>query len=767
MTELAEQEATLAQERESDREYLCQDFVSSLSVGLIILGWVWGVGLIASGVALFRSAIWLAPGCLIVLGAGSYYLAQRRVGWASAVALLAMACAVLLAAGITGHDFMLFGLAFVIIVAGVLTPPAVLAAVSLLAAGWVLVFQGSLSIEGWLTRILFLAIGLAFGLACLLWYSLHVALQLSWSSRQRALAQMREARQRRAELGRAVKALDEEYDRLQRLNRELVEARREAEEARQLKAEFAANGSHERRTPINLIVGFSEMMATAPESYGGVRLPPEYLGDVHAVYRSARHLQTLIDDILDLSRLDAKRLALTRELSDLGEVVAEAAQVVQELVARKNLKLIVQIEPNLPPLLLDRTRIRQVLLNLISNAVRFTDRGQITVSCGLYLGGAAASAEADSASAGPRPISLPTARYVGVSVADTGIGIRREDMDKVFEEFRQVDGSARRKYGGTGLGLAISKRFVELHGGWMWVESEVGEGSVFHFVLPAAEETWSRSRLVDTRPRPASAQVERRVVVLDEDPAVIRLFARYLHNRRVLGAADAAEALRLAAEHAPELLIATNAAPAEELLALQQRDPALAQARLSILSCGIPSERRRALALGMADYLVKPVSREQLLAAIARLGRPARRILAVEDEPNMMRLLGRMLAQDGSEATLVKAYSAEEAQGLLRAQPPDVVLLDLALPRMSGYELLEWMQRDETLRQVPVIVVTADTSLKDDHLLDATALTVARRGGLAVQELIALAELIAEALPSRYAQPGEVKAGPGAGAYSG
>lgn len=739
--------------RESDREYLSQQLLGTLVIVLLVIGWVWGVLLIAVGKPVASWFYWSAPLSLLLGGFSSYRLLERHPRWAAALSLGALWVSASATAYASGNQVFLFSLSFVIVLAGVLSRRWLILFFTGLSLGYVwLVYRlGKLAGGSWAAPLLFLVA--SFGLSWLLWHYLDIALEWSWHNHQRAVRSMLEARQRRAELARLTKALDEENDRLIRLNRELIEARREAEEARRLKAEFAANVSHELRTPINLIVGFSEMMYTSPESYGGQLLPPEYLGDIHAIYRSAKHLQSLIDDILDLSRIDAKHMALTREWVDIGEVITEAVAAIRELVERKGLELQVEIEPDLPRLYLDRTRIRQVLLNLIANAVRFTENGYIRVTCRDHLaqdwasqGGSQASSSSLSG-----PSLVPTSRYVRVSVLDSGIGIRPEDIEGIFEEFRQADGSLRRKYGGTGLGLAISKRFVELHGGWMWAESELGKGSTFHFVLPTEDGVVSHVELKGTRPLKLTQLPEKTVIVLDDDPNIIQLFRRYTRNCRIEGAATMQQAAQMVVDLQPALVVSSKETPITDVNALTETHPSLKSARLTLMSCPISSPRRKVLALGVRDYLVKPVSKEELVGAMERLQVPLNTILAVEDDPNMMRLFERMLAGLENPVQLKKAYNAEDAQEIMRSLVPDLVLLDFALPGMDGHELLSWMQRDARLRKVPVIAVTATTYWEEAWPIEVPEVTLARRAGFSMSEILSLVEEVAAKFPSRYA----------------
>jgi len=289
--------------------------------------------------------------------------------------------------------------------------------------------------------------------------SLYMALNWAWESEERALRLLGELRSRQRELNGTVSALTEATRRLQRTRHELATSRAIAEEGRQLKERFAANISHELRTPLNLILGFSEMMHRSPDIYGDIEWPPTLRRDVRQIYRSSRHLLHLINDVLDLSRVDAAQMRIYRETTDLCTVLRDGAASMRELIERQGLRLITDI-PHELQLSIDPTRIRQVLLNLLNNAVRFTQEGSISVSV------------------------IEREKDVIVRIADTGTGISVDKVGSIFEEFHQVDMSRSRATGGAGLGLAISRSFVELHGGNIWVESALGEGSTFSFTLP-------------------------------------------------------------------------------------------------------------------------------------------------------------------------------------------------------------------------------------------------------------------------------------------
>ena len=336
------------------------------------------------------------------------------------------------------------------------------------------------------------------GAVGLIWLSLRpllTALQWSWSGYQQNRSLLEEARDQRVQLKQALADLADANLQLTRLNRLTEDLRRTAEQ-------FVANVSHELRTPLNMVIGFSETILQAPESYGS-RIPPSLLADLRVILRNSQHLAALIDDVLDLSQIEAGQMALTKERTALAEIVEAATVAVRPLFASKGLTLEAEVEDKLPSLFCDRTRIREVLLNLLSNAGRFTERGGVSLRAWQERGD------------------------IVVSVADTGPGIDARDKDRLFRPFEQLDGSLRRRYGGTGLGLAISKSFVELHGGRMWLESSVGRGTTFYFRLPiepappaaASVSQWlradweyeQRNRLPEVRP----PVVHPRMVILE------------------------------------------------------------------------------------------------------------------------------------------------------------------------------------------------------------------------------------------------------------
>jgi len=545
--------------------------------------------------------------------------------------------------------------------------------------------------------------------------NLRTALRWAWNSQAQAWQRMELARNRQADLQRALKALDEASYRIRRMNYELAQARDVAEEMRRLKQQFVANVSHELRTPLALIAGFSEMMYLSPESYDAP-LPPEYLGDVREVYRNSRHLLSLIDDILDLSQITVGRMRLAREETDLERVIHEAVDTIRPLIEGKGLTLKVEVESPLPSLYIDPTRVRQVLLNLLNNARRFTDRGQITLRAQHRDG------------------------RVQVSISDTGIGIPLEGREKIFEEFRQLDGSLTRQHDGAGLGLAISKEFVEMHGGRIWVESEgiPGRGSTFSFTLPLGPGESERAVLSEgrsLRPLPPGGPTQA-VIVISEDTSVPRLLERGLDGFQVVSLREMDQLPSLWEEVRP-LAVVLSADLVEEACQLRRVQSYLGDRDVPVILCPLYGRERLASVLGVRDYLVKPITRDAFLSALERLGDCVRRVLVVDDDPRVVRLLVRMIRSAGREYEVLRAYTGEDAWAMLQEERPDLIVLDLIMPEVDGHMILERMRREEALRDIPVIVVTAKGYiLEDEHQMGGRLIGIARRWGFSNEEAV-------------------------------
>lgn len=543
--------------------------------------------------------------------------------------------------------------------------------------------------------------------------SLYTALHWAFHSQHRATELLDQLRQRQGELNRTLAALREANERLARTNLELGIARERAEEARAAKEHFVANVSHELRTPLNLVVGFSEMMYLEPESYDGVAWSAELQSDVGELYRASRHLQSLVNDILDLSRIDAARLPTYRELTDLGPVLIEAVETVAPLLRQRGLQYTLELPTELPQLLIDRTRIRQVLLNLLNNAVRFTASGGITIRV-------ARGSDA-----------------IEVGVHDTGEGIPSDRLEAIFERFQQSEGGTTRQQG-AGLGLALSRQLVGLHGGRIWAESELGRGSTFRFTLPLPSAAVQAPVLRTPQSRRLADGDNAPVIVVDPDPSVADLVRRYLGDRPVLvaPAMPAAEALVEQEHPAAVLLNLPPDAPNDAWM--EGPGPCCRRYRVPLILSSLLSASWMQRANNLNGCLSKPVSRESLRQVLQPYCAVPGTVLVIDDNPGFARLMARMLRTLGLAAQVLMAHTAEDALHIARQAQPDVVLLDLLLPDMHGLVLAKALRAEQATRDTPIIAVTA-TSYAEEALQSADgryAVTVAR--GLSPGSVISL-----------------------------
>ncbi|HEY7590891.1 MAG TPA: response regulator [Candidatus Limnocylindrales bacterium] len=493
-----------------------------------------------------------------------------------------------------------------------------------------------------------------------------------------------------------------------------VESLRTASNA---KSDFLASMSHELRTPLSAILGFSELMRQEEVRDENVVVPLEWVQHIH---RGGEHLLTVINDVLDLAKVEAGRLELRPERLDLGQAVAETLNGIRPLAERKRLRL----ESDIPHVEVDadRGRLRQILYNLLSNAIKYTPaEGTVRVE------------------------ATPTPSEVRLSVVDTGVGISPEDQALVFEEFRQV-GDPRERQEGTGLGLALTRRLVEAHGGRIELESERGRGSRFTVVLPGvatpavgaagAPATAPPSREGSTsrpslRPTPGLE-----VLVIEDDPSTVRLLREYLEPAGyvVVTAATGESGLSRARERRPAAIVLDVLLPGIdgwEVLRRLKGDPELRDVPVVIVT--VVDERELGLALGALDYLVKPIEPDALIGCLARytlttkVRERAVRILAVDDEPGGRALIRAALEPEGFE--VVDAASGPEALDLVRGDSIDLVVCDLAMPGMDGFEVIAALKRDPSTAEVPIVVCTGrDLSPSDKERLNGQIVGIVTKG---------------------------------------
>jgi signal transduction histidine kinase/CheY-like chemotaxis protein/HAMP domain-containing protein len=497
--------------------------------------------------------------------------------------------------------------------------------------------------------------------------------------------------------------------------RELQETNRQLAEASRHKSEFLANMSHELRTPMNAIMGFTRLVMRRAKD----RLPTREYENLGKILISAEHLLALINDILDLSKIEAGRMEVHAVSVDVEPMVDLCLRTVEPLVKSERIRLVKDIEPGLPPLLTDHDKLKQVLINLLSNAVKFTEEGTVTVLARRRDGD------------------------MVIAITDTGIGIPADKLELIFEEFRQVDSSTTRRYSGTGLGLSISRRLARVMGGDITVQSTVGAGSTFTLTLPLQDEATlptTQAGAASSQEAPAAQpEADKVVLAIDDDPDVIYLLRENLTEAgyRVVGALNGEEGLRKARELRPCAITLDILMPHKDgwqILYELKADPTTQDIPIIVLS--IVDNKDLGYRLGASDYLLKPFDREAIFAALSRIDPLHRgRLLVVDDDPQVVDLVRQLLEDEPYEV-----IAATDGQGALEAiaqTPPHVILLDLLMPRMDGFTVIEHLQRDPQCRQIPVIVLTAKTlTAMEQAMLEQSVRTVIQKRGLERDTLI-------------------------------
>jgi signal transduction histidine kinase/DNA-binding response OmpR family regulator len=474
---------------------------------------------------------------------------------------------------------------------------------------------------------------------------------------------------------------------------ELQAANQELARANKLKSEFLANVSHELRTPLSAIIGFSQILLDGID--GPVN--DEQMQDIVQVNKSGQSLLSLINQILDLSKIEAGKMELTLERIELPALITSVLEGISPLAQEKGLRIDTRFAPALPAVEADPARLKQILINLLSNAVKFTDRGHLEV------------------------IAQPSGRMVRIAVKDTGIGISTEAQKLIFDEFVQGDGSSTRRHGGTGLGLSIARKLVEMHGGAITVVSEPGLGSTFTFTVPAWAASQATTLPLQSRPlrRPNQGLPGTAILVVDDDPSVRQLIARHLEQDgwKTVQASNATDALQLARESRPMLITLDIMMPDASgwwVLEKLKEDPKTAG--IPVLVVTIVEDQRLVFALGASDYLGKPYDRGALIAKIHRLlpQLDHKRVLVVDDDPEARAMLAKILKEEHAE--VVGAASGDEAMTLIAQAPPDLVLLDLMMPGMSGFEMVARLRAQPGGASIPVMIVSAKELTAEDVL---------------------------------------------------
>ena len=463
------------------------------------------------------------------------------------------------------------------------------------------------------------------------------------------------------------------------------QAIRELREVDQMKSQFLANMSHELRTPLNSIIGFSRVILKGID--GPVTDMQQQ--DLTAIYNSGQHLLGLINDVLDLARIEAGKMELNFEEVHLSEMVTSVMSTAKGLVKEKRIQLLQRIPADMPTVRGDTMRVRQVLLNLISNASKFTDEGSITVEALVQKG--------------------PTGKMEAlINVIDTGPGISVEDQKKLFQAFSQVDGSATRKSGGSGLGLSICANLVQLHGGRIGVHSDVEKGATFYFTIPLFDQPFEEI--------PYGKKV---VLSIDDDPQVISLYERYLNPQgyHVVSLTDPTKAKERVLELKPYAITLDVMMPNKDGWTLLTDLKSDSDTRdYPVVICSIIEQVDKGFSLGAADYLVKPILQEDLVHALNRLNKNGtiHDVLVIDDDPNDLRLIEKILIEHG-EYKPILAQGGRKGWEAINTKVPHAIILDIFMPEMDGFTILEKLRENPTLRDIPVLVVSGGGLTNEQH----------------------------------------------------
>ena len=495
---------------------------------------------------------------------------------------------------------------------------------------------------------------------------------------------------------------------------------RQLDVANRHKSEFLASMSHELRTPLNAIIGYSEMLQEEATDLEQATLIP----DLKKINAAGKHLLELINAVLDLSKIEAGRMDLYLETFGVPRLVDDIADIVRPLADKNGNRLEVQCAPEVGDMRADLTKVRQSLFNLLSNACKFTEKGTVSLAVRREAG--------------------ETGDELVFAVTDTGIGMTDEQLGRLFQEFAQAEASTTRRFGGTGLGLALTRRLCRLMGGDVAVASEHGRGSTFTIRLPAEVADAPEAPSAEAAPADAGA-AGATVLVIDDDPAIRDLMQRFLGRDgfHVVTAAGGEEGLRRAQEIRPDAITLDVMMPGMDgwaVLAALKADAKLAP--IPVIMLTIVDDRNLGYALGAADYLTKPIDRDRLMAVLARHRRD-QPVLVVEDDADTRELLRRLLEREGF--AVVEAETGRVALDRVREQPPGLILLDLMMPEMDGFEFLAELRRQTGGRGIPVVVVTAkDLTPADHERLNGQVQRILQKGADTREDLLAeLRELVA------------------------
>ena len=492
--------------------------------------------------------------------------------------------------------------------------------------------------------------------------------------------------------------------------------------ANKMKSEFLANMSHELRTPLNAIIGFAEVLR---DKISG-DLNDEQLDFVNDIHSSGLHLLQMINDILDLSKVEAGRMELQYEIFPVHDAIEDVYTILKGLASKKHLELKSTILPDVKNIEADRVKFKQILYNLLSNAIKFTpENGHINVETGIM----------DD--------------MLQVSVSDTGIGMKPDDREKVFKEFWQADSSFARKYEGTGLGLALTKRIVEMHGGNIWFESDYEKGSIFYFALPLkAQLRKAKLKEIEVKQRQILTTGEKEakmIMVVEDDRMAADLITLYLTNAgyNVIVAVDGEEAIKKAKEFHPFLITLDIMLPKKDGWdVLSELKNSQDTADIPVIIVSIVDNKDLGFSLGAAEYLIKPIDRIKLINTVNACI-PAEKdkgklmkILVVDDDEKAVKYMSAILENAGFD--VIKAYSGKAGINLAMNSNPDLIILDLMMPEVSGFDVIEKLRTHPKAKGIPIIICSAkELTPEDKKVLNGNILAIVQKGTHTKEDLLA------------------------------